>query len=122
MQVDADPDEEEEEEEEKSGDGDGPIGGVTAFKRAPEKKTRTQRNREKRRREAEAAVGAKKSLKKQRRDLDCLKLLQRDIEQDETERTARAARRAADREEAARQGPPRLGRHKFEPAPLQVAL
>lgn len=91
-----------------------------ASKPLPGKKTRTDRNRDKRRKQAETALKAKASLKKQRRDLQSLKQLQHAIVEQEAEKQALAARKAADKAEAAKTKPPRLGRHKFEPQPMQV--
>ena len=111
MQVDAEPDEEPEEEDQEATD--------LPARQQPEKKTRTDRNRAKRRRDAEAAVKAKRSLKKQRQELDSLKAIQQRLGEEEAQAAARSARKAADKQDAATR-PPRLGRTKFEPAPIQV--
>ena len=89
-------------------------------KARPEKKTQTVRNREKRRREAEEALEAKRSLKQQRRELDSVKELQSEIAVQEASDSARAARKAVSLAEKALSRPPRLGKHRFQPANIQV--
>ena len=96
-------------------------GHAVIAKARPEKKTQTARNREKRRREAEEAAEAKRSLKQQRRELDGVKELQSEIAAQEAADAARAARKAVNLAEKALSRPPRLGKHKFKPASIQVS-
>ena len=51
--------------------------------RAQEKKTQADRNREKRRREAEDTLAAKRKLKQQRRELDSVKQYEEEIARQE---------------------------------------
>lgn len=88
----------------------------------PEKKTRTDRNRDKRRRDAEEEYSAKQELKKQRRDLDRLSDFNAEIAQQEILQKARAIRKAVTKAEKALSEPPKLGKQKFQPANIQVFL
>ena len=87
-----------------------------------EKKTQTDRNREKRRRGAEEEHTVKQKLKKQRRDLDSLKDFTAQIAEQEALQKARAIRKAVTKAEKALSEPPKLGKHKFQPASVQVAF
>lgn len=98
-----------------------PADDLRVPRKQPQKKTRADRNRDKRRRDAESRLKAKDKLKKQRRDLAGLPQLQAALQAEEAVQAARAARRAADKEEARKNGPPRLGKHKFEPSPMQAS-
>lgn len=60
---------------------------------AGERKTKKDRNREKRRREAEAEVEARRRLKAQRRELEQLKQLEREVAEQEAEREAERLRK-----------------------------
>lgn len=88
--------------------------------RVSEKKTQTDRNRIKRRRDAEGEQTAKQKLKKQRRDLENLTEFNQEIVQQELLQQAKAIRKAVTKAEKALIEPPKLGKHKFQPANIQV--
>lgn len=83
-------------------------------------KSRKERNREMRRLGGEAELAIRRREKAQKRDLSQLKQLLTEVNTTLSEREMRCARRAADLAERAATEPPRLGKHKFEPLPLQV--
>jgi nucleolar protein 53 len=112
-----------EEEEEESGDieatgGADPV--AVRVRKGQEKKTQTDRNREKRRRDAEDEQAAKQRLKKQRRELDSVKQYHTEIAREEALQAANATRKAITKREKALTEPPKLGKHKFQPANVQV--
>ncbi|CAG9462492.1 unnamed protein product [Pedinophyceae sp. YPF-701] len=98
----------------------GSEGEDVAPQKRPEKKTRAQRNKERRVAEEAARLAARRALKKQRREIDGLGRTRRELEEEEADREVLRARREAMLAERALQEPPRLGRHKFEPAPVEV--
>lgn len=95
-----------------------PAARAAAAQRA--KKTKKDRAREVRRRLQEDEIAQRKALRALRRGVDGAKDLRREMEQEDQERELRRARRQADLEERAKVEPPKLGRHKFQPAKLQV--
>lgn len=118
-------------EEEDGEEDEGPTGddakveavdAKAAVGHASEKKTQTDRNRNKRRREAEEEQTAKQRLKKQRRDLDKLSEFNEDISRQEILQQAKALRKAVTKAEKALIEPPKLGKHKFQPANIQANL
>ena len=116
LQVDA-----EEEEEEEEADEQEEEGGVLRMQpRKKQKKTQKDRSKELRRKAEEQELQRRRKEKKQRRDLSELKQINAGVEETLAEREARRTRRQADEEEKAASAPPRLGRHKFEPLPVQV--
>jgi nucleolar protein 53 len=86
----------------------------------PEKKTKSKRNREARLREQKAELAAKQKLKAQRLQLQNLGDIQQEIEEAEVERELRQQRRKALQKEKAATEPPRLGKIKYQEAPVQV--
>ena len=77
MQVDADWDEDEDDAEEEEGAEQGRAGGAAGpGKRQKEKKTRAQRNRQGRAKDAAAELAVRRGLKRQRRQLDALPAIQ----------------------------------------------
>jgi len=89
-------------------------------RRGQEKKTQADRNREKRRRDAEDEQAAKQRLKKQRRELDSVKQYHTEIAWEEALQAANATRKAITKREKALIEPAKLGKHKFQPANVQV--
>ncbi|KAJ8769448.1 hypothetical protein K2173_002938 [Erythroxylum novogranatense] len=75
------------------------------------------RVKENRRREAEAKK--KDELSK---EIDCLPDILKEIANEDEEKHNRHIRRLISKEERLKTRPPRLGKHKFEPAPPQVLL
>lgn len=99
-----------------------PLSVAVPARRPQEKKTQADRNREKRRRDAEDDLAAKRKLKKQRRELDSVKQYHEEISRQETLQAAHAARRAITKREKSLTEPPKLGKHRFQPANVQVLL
>jgi len=109
-------------------------------------KTRADHNRQQRKRSLEQAAQRREAIKKQRRDMDQLKLLQAEIAEQEAHIAARSIRRQVrdvqlsaacskthrcltsgqhsqvHRAEKASEQAPRLGRRRFKAEPLQVLL
>ena len=110
-------------------------------------KTRADHNRQQRKRELQQATERKESVKKQRRDMDNLQILQADIVAQEDHNAARSLRRQVhdvpagwecvacitrcrhdgnhtqvERAEKASVQAPRLGRRRYKAEPLQVLL
>jgi nucleolar protein 53 len=100
-------------EEEGGGRGAGRAG-------AARPKTQQDRNRRQRRRAAEEVEEARRRAKRQRRQLSELPAIEADVAATLEAREARAERRRADAADRAAAAPPRLGRHLYEPLPLQV--
>ncbi|KAK2982442.1 hypothetical protein RJ640_026285, partial [Escallonia rubra] len=75
------------------------------------------RNKKKRKLEAEA-----KKVEGLSKEIDSLPDIIQEIEKDDEEKHKRHLRRVVAKEERQKSRPPRFGRHKFEPAPLQVLL
>jgi len=117
-------DAEDEDEDEIAGEAvaEGQAAVAVPGRRPQEKKTQADRNREKRRRDAEEELAARRSLKKQRRELDSVKQYHVEIARQEALQAANATRRAVTKREKELTEPPRLGKHKFQPANVQVLL
>lgn len=121
-----DGEESDEEEERNGGEDEDEIeegrGMSAAARRAAEAKKKTQkdRNREARRRAEEEAAAARRREKRQRHELSQLKHITAEVEETLAEREARLERRRADEAERAAAEPPRLGKLRFEPLPVQV--
>lgn len=107
-------------EEEQDGAGAAQEGSVP--RRQPNKKTRTVRNKEARVKEQEAEMAAKQKVKQQRRELQNLDTIGQEISEVEQERERRLQRREKMKSEKALSEPPRLGKVKFQEAPVQVRL
>ncbi|KAG6599955.1 Ribosome biogenesis protein NOP53, partial [Cucurbita argyrosperma subsp. sororia] len=75
------------------------------------------RNKEQRRKEAES-----KKLKGISKEIDSLPDILQETAKEDEERQNRLIRRTIAKQERLKSCPPRLGRHKFEPAPVQVLL
>lgn len=88
--------------------------------RPSKKKTIKDRNREARSKALQKELDAKRQEKKQRRDLANLRQIEEEVNEYEVELKDRLERRRADMEELINSQPPRLGKHKFKPMPVQV--
>eukprot|EP01018_Ginkgo_biloba_P014939 Gb_01646 [translate_table: standard] len=86
------------------------------------KLTRAELNRKARRQEQLKVEAEKRKREQSKRDIECLADIIKDIEVEDEEKARRRLRRAVARQERLAKGPPRLGRYKFEPDPLQVLL
>ena len=122
LQVDAEEDEEEEEEEEEEetldgGQRKGVSGGKTGLAR---KKTHKDRNKEMRRRGENEELARRRKEKKQRHDLSQLKNITKVVDETLADREERIRRRQADQAERIATEPPRLGKQKYVPLPVQV--
>lgn len=125
LQVDAGEDDEEEhgegseDEEEALGRGArrNSCGGKTGLAK---KKTHKDRNREMRRRGEDEEIARRKKEKKQRHDLSQLKTIKKDVDGILGDREERIRRRQADQAERNATEPPRLGKQKYVPLPVQV--
>lgn len=100
---DKDDEEEEEEQEEKSGE--------VLVRRPTEPVTRTKRNKQRRARAAEAEVRRKERVKSQRRQLDTLKHIRKDIEAEERKLEDRRAKIASEKTSNPRVPEPRAPPH-----------
>ncbi|KAI3800003.1 hypothetical protein L1987_35309 [Smallanthus sonchifolius] len=78
---------------------------------------RRARNKEKMKMEAEA-----KKIKEFSKDLNSLPDIIDEIAKEDEEKRKKHLRRVTAKQERLKSCPPRLGRHKFEPAPVQVLL
>ncbi|TKY56513.1 P60 protein [Spatholobus suberectus] len=84
--------------------------------------TRVELNKRVRRKEQlrkEAAAKKKQELSK---EIDSLPEIIQEIEQEDEKKKKRHLRRQVAKQEMLKTRPPRLGKHKFEPAPVQVLL
>ncbi|GIL84879.1 hypothetical protein Vretifemale_13406, partial [Volvox reticuliferus] len=106
-------------EEEEREEGEEEEGALGKLKKTG-KKSRMQRNKEARRKAVEAEAEERRRLKAQRRELQSLKDVTAQLEEEEAEKEIRRLRRATMLEERAAVQPPRLGKLKFEPPSVQV--
>ncbi|CAI5982988.1 unnamed protein product [Closterium sp. NIES-65] len=98
---------------------DGNTAAVTKH-RVPKRLTRADLNRRMRHKLVEAELAKRRKLKAMRKDLDRLKDLQRELEEEREEAEKRRVRREIARVELRMKRAPRLGRHKFKPEPMSV--
>ena len=111
-----DDDEDEDEASESESDSDDNHAGA----RPAKKKTTKDRNKEARNKALQKEIDIKRKEKKQRRDLQNLKQITQEVQEYEEDLNDRLERRRADMEELVNSQPPRLGKHKFKPMPVQV--
>lgn len=84
--------------------------------------TRVEQNRRARRKELLKAEGEAKKVDVLSKEIDCIPDIIEEIAKEDEEKHKRHFRRFVARQERLRVRPPRLGKHKFEPAPVQVLL
>ncbi|CAN6340589.1 unnamed protein product [Urochloa humidicola] len=84
--------------------------------------TRVEMNRRARRKERLRAEAEAKKMESVSKEIDSLPNIIDEIAKEDEEKEKRRIRRTVVKEERLKSGPPRLGRHKFEPAPVQVLL
>ncbi|XP_057979423.1 ribosome biogenesis protein NOP53 [Malania oleifera] len=84
--------------------------------------TRVERNKRARRKEHLRVEAGAKKVEELKKDIDCLPEIIEEIAKEDEEKHKRHLRRIVAKQERLKSGPPRLGKHKFEPAPLQVLL
>lgn len=84
--------------------------------------TRVELNKRARRKERLRAEAEAKKMENISKEIDSLPNIMDEIAKEDKEKEKRRIRRTVVKEERRKSGPPRLGRHKFEPAPVQVLL
>ncbi|KAL9365138.1 hypothetical protein Peur_043011 [Populus x canadensis] len=84
--------------------------------------TRVELNKRARRKEQEKKEAAVKKKQKLSKGIDSLPDIIKEIAKEDEEKHKRNIRRIVSKQERLKARPPRLGRHKFEPAPIQVPL
>jgi nucleolar protein 53 len=94
--------------------------GTGSGARQARKKTVRDRNKQARSKALQKELEVKRQEKKQRRDLANLKHINEEVREYEEDLNDRLERRRADMEELVNSQPPRLGKHKFKPMPVQV--
>uniref|UniRef100_A0A7C9EZJ9 Ribosome biogenesis protein NOP53 n=1 Tax=Opuntia streptacantha TaxID=393608 RepID=A0A7C9EZJ9_OPUST len=112
-------DEDEIDEENQTKDAD-----IDAEKRKSKEKrvTKAERNRKMRRKEQLKAEEESKKIEELSKEIESLPDILQEIAQEEEEKQKRHLRRVIAKEERLKSNPPRLGKRKFEPAPVQVLL
>ncbi|KAJ7965105.1 Ribosome biogenesis protein NOP53 [Quillaja saponaria] len=88
----------------------------------PRKVTRVVLNKRARRKEQLRKEAETKRLEGLSKEIDCLPDIIKEIAKDDEEKERRHLRRIVAKQERLKSCPPRLGKHKFEPAPVQVLL
>ncbi|KAK9284010.1 hypothetical protein L1049_012269 [Liquidambar formosana] len=84
--------------------------------------TRVELNRRVRRKELLKKESEAKKVELLSKEIDCLPEIIQEIAKEDEEKHKRRLRRVVAKQERLKLCPPRLGKHKFEPAPLQVLL
>ncbi|KAA8534003.1 hypothetical protein F0562_031520 [Nyssa sinensis] len=84
--------------------------------------TRVELNRRARRKEQLISKTEAKKVEELSKQIDCLPDIVQEIAKEDEEKSRRHLRRIVAKQERLKARPPRLGKHKFEPAPLQVLL
>ncbi|KAJ6853949.1 uncharacterized protein M6B38_100285 [Iris pallida] len=92
--------------------------------RQPKRKrvTRVEQNRRTRRKAQLKAEAEAKKLENLSKEIDSLPDILKEIAKEDEEKNRRHLRRIVTKQERRKSGPPRLGKHKFKPAPRQVLL
>ncbi|PUZ63998.1 hypothetical protein GQ55_3G109600 [Panicum hallii var. hallii] len=91
-------------------------------KNKTKKVTRVEMNKRARRKERLRAEAEAKKMENISKEIDSLPNIIDEIAKEDEEKEKRRIRRTVVKQERLKSGPPRLGRHKFEPAPVQVLL
>ncbi|XP_058182987.1 ribosome biogenesis protein NOP53 isoform X1 [Rhododendron vialii] len=86
------------------------------------KVTRVELNKRARRKEKLRTEAEAKKVEQFSKEIDSLPDIIQEIAKDDEEKQRRHLRRIVAKQERLKSRPPRLGRHKFEPAPVQVLL
>uniref|UniRef100_A0A5B6YUX6 Ribosome biogenesis protein NOP53 n=1 Tax=Davidia involucrata TaxID=16924 RepID=A0A5B6YUX6_DAVIN len=84
--------------------------------------TRVELNKRARRKEQLIVEAEAKKVEEFSKEIDCLPDIIQEIAKEDEEKSRRHLRRIVAKQERLKSRPPRLGKHKFEPAPLQVLL
>ncbi|XP_077222667.1 nop53 protein [Tasmannia lanceolata] len=84
--------------------------------------TRVELNRRARRKELLKVEAEAKKIENISKEIDSLPDILKEIAKEDDEKHRRHVRRVVAKKDRLKSGPPRLGKHKFEPAPIQVLL
>ncbi|GAB2212445.1 hypothetical protein Droror1_Dr00020411 [Drosera rotundifolia] len=84
--------------------------------------TRVELNRRARRKEQLREEAEMKKIQLQKKQIDCISDIIQEIEEEDKEKEKRLIRRVVAKQERLKSCPPRLGKRKFEPGPVQVLL
>lgn len=84
--------------------------------------TKVELNKRARRKEQLKKEAEAKKIKALSKEIDSIPEIVQEIEQEDEEKKKRHLRRQVAKQEMLKARPPRLGKHKFEPAPVQVLL
>ncbi|KAG5081084.1 hypothetical protein AAZX31_02G215400 [Glycine max] len=84
--------------------------------------TRVELNKRARRKEQQRKEAEAKKIKELSKEIDSIPEIVQEIEHEDEEKKKRHLRRQVAKQEMLKTRPPRLGKHKFEPAPVQVLL
>ncbi|KAG5122633.1 hypothetical protein JHK84_040973 [Glycine max] len=84
--------------------------------------TRVELNKRARRKEQQKKEGEAKKMKELSKEIDSIPEIIQGIEEEDEEKKKRHLRRQVAKQEMLKTRPPCLGKHKFEPAPVQVLL
>ncbi|CAK9160605.1 unnamed protein product [Ilex paraguariensis] len=117
LEADNGSDDDQNENQEENGD--------TELEKRPNKIKRVNRvelNRRARRKEQLRAEAEAKKVEELSKEIDSLPDIVQEIAKEDDEKHKRHLRRIVAKQERLRSRPPRLGKHKFQPAPLQVLL
>ncbi|KAL6498624.1 hypothetical protein OROGR_028171 [Orobanche gracilis] len=90
--------------------------------RKTKKVTRVELNRRARRKEQLKSEAEAKKMKELSKDIDSISDIMQEITKEDEEKVKRHLRRTVAKQERLKVLPPRLGKYKFVPAPLQVLL
>ncbi|XP_062230728.1 ribosome biogenesis protein NOP53 [Phragmites australis] len=104
------------------GDGDQDADAAGQRKNKTKRVTRVELNRRARRKDRLRAEVEAKKIENLSKEIDSLPNIIDEIAKEDDEKLKKRIRRTVTKEERLKSGPPRLGRHKFEPAPVQVLL
>ncbi|KAF8397156.1 hypothetical protein HHK36_016063 [Tetracentron sinense] len=111
-------------DEELDGENMGEKGDTSSKQRSlkTNRVTRVKLNRRARRKEQLKEEAKVKKVDELSKEIDCLPDIMEEIAKEDEEKHKRHLRRIVAKQERLKSYPPRLGKHKFEPAPLQVLL
>ena len=84
--------------------------------------TRVELNKRARRKEQLRKEAEAKKSEELSKEIDSIPEIMREIEKEDEEKQRRHLRRLVAKQERLKSRPPRLGKHKYEPAPVQVLL
>ncbi|KAL5202499.1 hypothetical protein ABZP36_013451 [Zizania latifolia] len=116
-------DADDEDEAAEEGGEDQAVDALAAQRKTKMKRvTRVELNKRVRRKEKLRAEAKAKKIENLSKEIDSLPDILNEIAKEDEEKEKRHIRRTVTKQERLKSGPPRLGRHKFEPAPVQVLL